>query len=172
MKLGKVIFAAFVIFTAGVLTGHFATNLTDRDRESKRHFRSDRPHFLMMHDLMKRMESRLDLTSNQRESLREIVEESQDRMRDLMDEIRPRFESESRSMRLKIEAILDERQMARFHKIFKHRRSRFDRKGRPHRPKMEDHQTESHDRNSHNRNDSNDRNDHNDHDDHHHPNSH
>lgn len=138
MNAGKVILAALVIYLAGVLTGHFASGLSDRNRQKTEPSRHARPR-PMMHDLVRRIESRLDLSSSQRDQVREIVEASQHKMRKLRDTMRPRFEAESRSMRLQIEAILNESQIARFDKIFKHRRrdesSR--RQRRPRRPEME-----------------------------------
>ena len=83
----------------------------------------------MMHDLVERMESRLKLSPEQREQVRKIVEASQSRMQALTDEVRPKFESESQSMRLEIEATLNEEQMAAFDRIFEHRGKRPSRGG-------------------------------------------
>ena len=120
MNAWKVILAALVIYVAGIVTGNFAADLSpDQEQESpRRQSRGPRPP--MMHDLVRRMESRLELTGEQKTKVGGIVEASQNRMRTLMDELRPKFETESESMRLEIEALLSDNQKETFDKIFEH----------------------------------------------------
>ncbi len=124
MNAWKVILAALVIYVAGIVTGNFAANLSpSAERESpSRQPRGPRPP--MMRDLVRRMESRLELTEEQKTKVENIVEASQERMRTLMDGMRPKFETESESMRLEIEALLSNDQKATFDKIFEHRGKR------------------------------------------------
>ena len=121
MNAWKVILATLVIYTAGVVTGSFATGLKTRLQHDQKSEHVGRPRPPMMKDLVRRMEARLDLTPDQKILVHEIVEASQTRMRTLMDEMRPKLESESQSMRQEIEAILSETQMATFGRVFEHR---------------------------------------------------
>lgn len=125
MNAWKVILAALVIYGAGIVTGSFGVKLNSERPPSRR----GGPRPPMMHDLVQRMESRLNLSTEQRERVLSIVEASQGRMQILMDEVRPKFETESQSMRLEIEATLNEEQMAAFDRIFEHRGKRPSRGG-------------------------------------------
>ena len=118
MNAWKVILAALVIYVAGIVTGNFASGLAKGTSEESQGEQSARPRPPRMHDLVRRMESRLHLESEQTVQVREIVEASQERMRTLMDELRPKFETESQSMRLEIEALLTEEQLAKFDEVF------------------------------------------------------
>lgn len=118
MNAWKVILAALVIYVAGIVTGNFASGLSQATPEDSQGQQSGRPRPPKMHDLVRRMESRLHLESEQTEKVREIVEASQERMRTLMDDMRPKFETESQSMRLEIEALLSDEQMAKFDEVF------------------------------------------------------
>lgn len=118
MNAWKVILAALVIYVAGIVTGNFASGLAKGTPEESQGEQSARPRPPRMHDLVRRMESRLHLESEQTVQVREIVEASQERMRTLMDELRPKFETESQSMRLEIEALLTEEQLAKFDEVF------------------------------------------------------
>lgn len=122
MNAWKVILAALVIYGAGIATGHFAAGLNlGQEKPSPAAPRQVvRPRPPMMHDLMQRMESRLELNNEQLDQVRTIVESSQERMRELMDDVRPKFEAESQSMREQIEALLTEEQMAKFDRVFEH----------------------------------------------------
>ncbi|MDB4745664.1 hypothetical protein OAG52_00595 [Verrucomicrobia bacterium] len=118
MNAWKVILAALVIYVAGIVTGNFASGLAKGTPEDSQGQQSARPRPPRMHDLVRRMESRLHLESEQTEKVRKIVEASQERMRTLNDELRPKFETESQSMRLEIEALLSEEQLAKFDEVF------------------------------------------------------
>ena len=118
MNAWKVILAALVIYVAGIVTGNFASGLAKGTPEESQGEQSARPRPPRMHDLVRRMESRLHLESEQTVQVREIVEASQERMRALNDELRPKFETESQSMRLEIEALLTEEQLAKFDEVF------------------------------------------------------
>lgn len=118
MNAWKVILAALVIYVAGIVTGNFASGLAKGTQEESQGQQNARPRPPRMHDLVRRMESRLHLDSEQAEKVREIVEGSLERMRALSDELRPKFETESQSMRLEIEALLTEEQMAKFDEVF------------------------------------------------------
>ncbi len=116
MNAWKVILAALVIYVAGIVTGKFGANLGEKKPRPNREAFSPRPP--MMHDLARKMESRLDLTADQREQVQVAMEASQERMRALMNEMRPKFAAESQAMRVEIEALLNEDQKTKFAQVF------------------------------------------------------
>ncbi|MCS1408160.1 MAG: hypothetical protein M2R45_01330 [Verrucomicrobia subdivision 3 bacterium] len=117
MNVWKVILAAFILYVAGIVTGTFVAGYRAKVPKPEMQMPSP-PH---TRDIMRRMESRLDLTDEQREQVNTILQASQDRMRSLMHEVKPQLEAESKTMREQIEALLSEEQMEKFDKVFRHR---------------------------------------------------
>ncbi len=116
MNLWKVILAAFVLYLAGIVTGFFAAD--SQTKKSHDVHEKQRP---PMRDIMRRMESRLKLSAEQREKVSAILKARQERMRSLMDKVRPQIEAEGKAMREQIQALLSEEQMAQFNEVFRRR---------------------------------------------------
>lgn len=116
MNLWKVILAALVLYLVGIGTGFFVASSRAKNRPAL----SERPR-VSMHDIMQRMESRLELNDDQKEKVSAILQARQKQMRSLMDEVRPQIKAAEKTMREKIEALLSEEQRAKFEEVFSRR---------------------------------------------------
>lgn len=116
MNLWKVILASLVLFFAGVGTGFFAADSRTKDRQDF----SGRPH-VSMRDIVQRMESRLELSAEQKEKVSAILQARREQMHALMNEVRPQIKAAEKAMREKIEALLSEEQRAKFDEVFSRR---------------------------------------------------
>lgn len=116
MNLWKVILAALVLYLAGIGTGFFVANSRTKDRQAF----SEKPR-VSMRDIMQRMESRLELSDQQKEKVSVILQARQEQMRLLIDGVRPQIKAAEKTMREKIEAILSEEQRAKFEELFSRR---------------------------------------------------
>ena len=116
MNLWKVILAALVLYLVGIGTGFFVASSRAKSRPAL----SERPR-VSMHDIMRRMESRLELNDDQKEKVSAILQAREKQMRSLMDEVRPQIKAAEKTMREKIEALLSEEQRAKFEEVFSRR---------------------------------------------------
>ena len=128
MNTWKPILAALVIFAAGVVTGGLTVKLRAPPlRPAPGPLPMDqRPGIAprwegQIHELSKRMEKHLDLTSDQRGNIEALIRQSQKRMRGIWEEIAPRTRDEFRQMRQKIRAELTPEQRKRFEELFRER---------------------------------------------------
>ena len=74
-----------------------------------------------MRDIMQRMESRLELSAEQKEKVSAILQARREQMRLLMERVRPQIKAAEKAMREKIEALLSEEQKAKFEEVFSRR---------------------------------------------------
>lgn len=116
MNLWKVISAALVLYLAGVGTGFFVANSRTKDRPA--FYESPRA---SMRDIMQRMESRLELSDDQKEKVSAILRARREKMHALIDGVRPQIKAAEKTMREKIEALLSEEQRAKFEEVFSRR---------------------------------------------------
>jgi Spy/CpxP family protein refolding chaperone len=115
----KPIFAALVIFAAGVVTGGLTTRLglppksTAAPGPPPGGFRGVR------NELVDRMQRELYLTVEQRERIERTLRESHERTRNLWETIAPQAQAEQRRVREEIRAELNPEQQAKFDASFK-----------------------------------------------------
>lgn len=119
MKAWKVILAACVIFTAGVVTGGLAVKLNVRPpphpTKSNQGTWSSRPRG----DVVDRMQRELDLTPAQRTQIEQILRESRERTKQLWESIAPRAQAEHRKVCDDIREILTTDQRPKYDEVFK-----------------------------------------------------
>jgi len=121
----KPILAALVIFAAGVVTGGLTFQLRHPEpgRPAEAGGGRRRPMGMAqrpearLKELMRRMETDLDLKPAQRERIGKMLEESQTRLKGIWEQI----PSEFQALRKNIRAELDPEQRAKFEEIFKPR---------------------------------------------------
>lgn len=117
----KPIFAALVIFAAGMVTGALTTivawptKTTAASRPPLGGFRGVRNEFV------DRMQRELYLNSEQREKVERILKESHERTRKLWESIAPQAQAEQKRVREEIKGILTTEQQAKFDNSFKMR---------------------------------------------------
>ena len=138
MNTWKAIFAAIVIFGAGVVTGgtllwrlhsnSLATSRPTAESASSGQFSSPGG---MRWEFLRRVQRELDLTPEQRERIDKILKESQERTRKLMEPIAPEFHAESKRTKEEFRAVLTPEQQVRFDELLKLQ----------HRPREERHQS-------------------------------
>lgn len=128
MKIWKVILAAVVIFVAGFVTGGLSVKLSryGESQSPRRSPGSGGPRMPMgperqVADLIRRMESRLDLTEAQNARIREIVVEGQVRMRATWKELAPRMRSDFTAINDQIREVLTPDQREKFEELTRHR---------------------------------------------------
>jgi Spy/CpxP family protein refolding chaperone len=122
VNIWKPIFAALVIFAAGVVTGGLTTRLALPQKTPPPSpgappggFRGIRT------ELVARMQRELYLTTEQREKIEKTLRESHERTRKLWDGIAPQAQAEQKRVREEIRAILNTEQQAKFDESFKMR---------------------------------------------------
>lgn len=108
--------ATFVICLVSFGTGFFVANLRTKDRQAF----SGRPH-VSMRDVVQRMESRLELSADQKEKVSAILQARREQMHALMNEVRPQIKAAEKAMREQIEALLSEEQRGKFEEVFSRR---------------------------------------------------
>lgn len=119
MKVWKVIFAALVIFGAGMVTGRLIFQLEPfseppPDRTAQNASRSrQRP------ELIDRMEQELKLSPVQRERIDQILKESRERMKKLWESVSPKADDEFKKVRALILAELTPEQATKYQEVFK-----------------------------------------------------
>ena len=119
MKVWKVIFAALVIFSAGVVTGRLTFQLDlltppPPERSARNSQRSrQRP------ELIDRMEKELKLSPEQRERIDVILKESRERMKRLWESVSPQADEEFKRVHAQIGAELTPEQAAKNEELFK-----------------------------------------------------
>jgi hypothetical protein len=121
VKAWRAILAALVIFLAGAAAGGFSYRLYHDHPPVGRGpvlaINQSGPFFRV--EFVKRLESQLVLTPQQRESIEQLVHESQERMRALWDPIAPQAHAETKRLRERILATLTPMQKARFDELNK-----------------------------------------------------
>ena len=123
MNAWKPIFAALVIFAAGVVTGGLTVTLRQPRPPHPSGAQAKRqpalPREGQLRELSHRMQKELGLTSVQREHIESIIQESQERMKSLRDEVGQKISEESREMRQRIRNELSADQRRVFAQILK-----------------------------------------------------
>ena len=124
MTRWKVIFAAFVIFAAGAVTG--ALSMRGFNAESPRQKApSPPPHpFPSPQAYVEKLDRQVQLTEEQRVKIEELLTESQKRMEKLWEPISPVAREEFRRTRKEISEILTEEQREQWKKHWRHRDGR------------------------------------------------
>jgi len=119
----KAIFAALVIFCAGMVTGGVAGKFLKRQPVPLRLPAGVTvgPGWMQRMEYVKRAERQLDLTPAQRERMEQIVRESQERMKQLWEPIAPHAREEARRVRERILAELNPEQAKKFEQLSKPR---------------------------------------------------
>jgi hypothetical protein len=72
-------------------------------------------------EMLRRLESTLNLSPEQRDSIDALVRESQERVRKLWEPIRPRAQDEFRQLREKVRGVLTEEQRLKFEESMRRR---------------------------------------------------
>lgn len=116
MNLWKVILPTIVLCLVSFGTGFFVADSRTKNRQAF----SERPR-VSMRDIVQRMESRLELSAEQKEKVSAILQARREQMRLLMEGVRPQIKAAEKAMREKIEALLSEEQRAKFEQVFSHR---------------------------------------------------
>jgi len=134
VKVWKVILAALVIFSAGVVTGRLTFQLDlltpPPPERSTRNFQRSR----QRPELIDRMEKELSLTPEQRERIKVILKDSRDRMKRLWESVSPQADEEFKRVHTEIMAELTPEQAAKNEELFKPPNSKH-RRGEPdHKP--------------------------------------
>ena len=125
MNAWKPILAALVIFAAGVVTGGLTVTLREpRQKGSKNsQVRIKQPVPMpregQLRELSRRMQSELELRSEQWERIETIIRESQERMKTLREEVGQKTAEEFREMHQKIRGELTPEQRKKFVEIMR-----------------------------------------------------
>ena len=117
MKPWKVILAALLIFSTGLVTGSL---VTARVRPAARP-PVGLPGLTQRIEMMRRMERQLDLSAEQRERIEAIFHDSHQRMKQLWEPLAPQVAEETRHVRDRIEAELTPAQKEKFEQLLKQR---------------------------------------------------
>lgn len=121
----KIIVATLVIYTAGLVTGTYLSDLKDGPRRSPDNRRDpSSPRGPRMQDFVQRFGDELNLSNQQRTNITQIVKTSQERMNELMKEMQPRIHREFTSVNDEIKEQLTGDQKAEFEKIMSKRGGR------------------------------------------------
>lgn len=135
MKVWKVILAALVIYSAGVVTGGLTLRLDFFSSSQVEKSSRDSSRSRQRPDLIDRMQKELGLSAEQRKRIDQILQESHKRMRTLWESISPQADEEFRHVRTLILAELTSEQA----KIYEEEFRSFRNKRRPQKtPKSED----------------------------------
>jgi hypothetical protein len=122
----KAIFAALVIFGAGVVTGglliwqlgpSFSAPLR-HSASSARPVQNVSPGGMRL-EFLRRVQRALDLTPAQRERVDKILKESQERTRKIMEPVAPEFHAELQRAKTEFRAVLNPEQQTRFDDMLK-----------------------------------------------------
>lgn len=119
VKTWKPIFAAFVIFSAGAVTGAWAVKLTSQSAASPSRSFQGSWSAAQRAAFMDRMERELQLTASQRQNIEKILQESQDQIKLICDTISPRVGEEHKQARQRIRAELTPEQNEKFSQVYK-----------------------------------------------------
>jgi Spy/CpxP family protein refolding chaperone len=121
VKAWKAILAALVIFCAGAVTGTLLLRLY-QNRPIPAPTRSVSPPGLTQRwEFLRRLSRQLDLTSQQKHHIEQIVRQGQDRVKELYDPIAPMVNEEFRKARELILSELTPKQRKHFEELSKHR---------------------------------------------------
>jgi Spy/CpxP family protein refolding chaperone len=137
----KIIVAALVIFAAGVITGGVTVKLSGRlargaaapTAASAAALASPGEAavapgvafpLLQRMEMLRRLDTALNLSPGQRDSIDALVRESQEHVRKLWEPIRPKAQDEFRQLRDKVKAVLTEEQRAQFEDLMRRRMQR------------------------------------------------
>ena len=140
MNAWKPIFAALVIFAAGVVTGGLTVQIRQPRPAPNPGGNAPvkkvpaMPREAQLRELSHRMQAELDLVPEQRGRIDAIVRDSQERMKAVRDEVGKKIGEEFREMRQKIRSELTPDQRKKFADIMKQhdeRDKRDDRSARP-----------------------------------------
>jgi Spy/CpxP family protein refolding chaperone len=122
----KAIFAAIVIFGAGIVAGGALVSRLHSNWLAPAHPASDPASTAqvpspggMRLEFLRRAQRDLDLTPEQRERIDKILKDSQERTRKLMEPIAPEFHAESKRAREEFRAVLTPQQQERFDQLVK-----------------------------------------------------
>jgi Spy/CpxP family protein refolding chaperone len=125
----KAIFAALVIFGAGLVTGAVWTRVSSDAKPlpggaavkpaGPRPQNTLRLEHLHKVELMGRVQKELDLTPEQRERIEEVISDGQGRIRDLWDQVAPEIHDELKHVREKLCSELTPDQKQRFDELMK-----------------------------------------------------
>ena len=140
MNTWKVILATMVIFGTGVVTGGLLVRYAEhgRDRRPQRPVAVAHPAQptlagVMRIEFLRRMERELDLTSEQREPIDQILKQGQERMKKLQETVEPRRREEFKKTIEDFRTVLTPEQRKRFDDLVKlqQQRAREQRKATP-----------------------------------------
>lgn len=124
MNSWKVILATIVIFGAGVLTGGLVLELT-QELNAERHPRAGTRSFQpgspggMRLEFLRRIQSALEVTPEQREQIDKVLKQSQDRTRKIMEPVSPQLRQELLRAKSEFREILTPAQQTRFDDLLK-----------------------------------------------------
>jgi len=124
VKIGKVVCAVLVIYTAGILTGALALRVaSNRPVSSQRTApNASVPLFPQQRvEMLNRLERQLEFTPEQRARIEAILRESQGRMKTIWEPVAPQAREELRNVRKQIYTQLTPSQQEKFDKIFRGR---------------------------------------------------
>jgi hypothetical protein len=121
LKSWKIIVATLVIYTAGLVTGTYLTEIREPRTKSMTRDPSA-PRGPRMHDFIQRFGRELELTRSQRTNIMRIIDKSQRRMDALMQEMRPNVHEEFKVVNDEIKQDLSEQQVVKFERLMKNRR--------------------------------------------------
>lgn len=131
MNTWKAIFAALVIFGAGLGTGALWTRtfvkpappapLAAPVRPVNSHTNSLPLEHLRRLELMQRVQKDLDLTPEQREHIEKIIGDGQEHIKELWEEVAPDIHDELQDIKKKLCAELTPEQLKRFDELMKQR---------------------------------------------------
>ncbi len=129
----KPIFAAFIIFAAGVVTGIFVLDSTTpepvrafprdfSERHSRHHAEQQRPGSRVegqLQWLMRRIQRDLDLTDEQTKKIQTAFKESREEMKSAFDDLQPRLRASTEKLKDKLRGDLTEEQIEKFSKYLR-----------------------------------------------------
>lgn len=127
----KVIGAAAVIFTAGIVSGSVATRIYQNRTAQQSAPRPPggpggppMPWVGQRMDFMRYMGDKLDLTQEQREKIDRLIKDSQQRTRELWEPFAPKLQAEMERLKAAVDAELTAEQRAKAEELHKRRFSR------------------------------------------------
>ncbi|HXP62110.1 MAG TPA: hypothetical protein VN829_16555 [Dongiaceae bacterium] len=126
MNTWRVILATMVIFGTGVVAGgllveHAAHGRHVRPPHAANASRQPQPSSLsgLRFDLLRRLQSELSLTPEQKERIDAIIRQGQERTRKIMDPVRPQLQEEVRKTKAAFRDALGPEQQTRFDELLK-----------------------------------------------------
>ena len=126
MNTWKVILATMVIFGTGVVTGGFLVEHAAHSRHARPPHaananRQPQPSSLsgLRFDLLRRLQSELSLTPEQKERIDAIIRQGQERTRKIMDPVRPQLQEEVRKTKAAFRDALGPEQQTRFDELLR-----------------------------------------------------